>query len=246
VQYDQLQEGVSFLRDPSTLTAYDAEAVRLSLTLHPRYPEELEQALGAARSESTTAQCALAAGRSEIAAMHLEIKGASAHIEQVTAQLVRAQDALRARDVAWKQITDAMQREIEAASAHIEQVTGQLLQTREQLRVSETRHREIETASTHLADAMHREIERASTHIEHVTAQLVQTREALQVRDMEIAARSVHIATLVEALDQRAADIERWRSVAEGLTRQRDAFERSLSWRWTAPVRAIVHMFKRS
>ena len=41
VQYDQLQEGVSFLRDPSTLTAYDPDVLRLSLTLGPRYPEDI-------------------------------------------------------------------------------------------------------------------------------------------------------------------------------------------------------------
>jgi predicted nucleic acid-binding Zn-ribbon protein len=294
VQYDQLQEGASFLRDPSTLTAYDAEGVRLSLTLHPRYPEELEQALGAARSEATTAQCALAAARAEVAAMHREIEAASAHIEQVTAQLVQARDEVRARDALQREIEaasahiddvtaqlvearsvrdvmhreieaasahieqvtgqlveargvrDAMQREIEAASAHIEQVTAQLLQAREQLRASDALHRETETASNHLRDAMHLEIERASTHIEHVTAQLIQARDTLRARDTEAAARDVRIAALVEALDQRAAEIDRWRTTADDLTHKLEAFQGSLSWRWTAPIRAIVRMLRRS
>ena len=153
---------------------------------------------------------------------------------------------MRARETASKQTTDAMQREIEVASAHIEQVTAQLVQAREQLRASDARHREIDAASNHLRDAMHREIERASTHIEHVTAQLVQAREALQARDTEVAARSVHIAALAEALERQAAELERSRTVVDRLTVELEAFQRSLSWRWTAPVRAIVGMFKRS
>jgi hypothetical protein len=152
VQYDQLQEDVSFLRDPSTLTAYDPEAVRLSLTLNPRYPEELEEALGAARSE-------ISITRSEI-------------------------------------------------------------------------------------DALRRENAAASQHIDHVTEQLTETRAELRVRETELDARAARIAALVEALDQRAVEVGRWRTTVDGLTRQLDEFQRSLSWRWTAPARAVLRMFK--
>lgn len=154
VQYDQMQEGVSFLRDPSTLTAYDPEALRLSLTLNPRYPEELEEALGGARSE-------IAAERSQI-------------------------------------------------------------------------------------EALRRENEAASEHIGHVTAELMQTREELRVRDAELDARSAHLTALVDTLDQRAAEIGRWRTAVDGLTRQLEEVRHSLSWRWTAPARAILRLFKRS
>ena len=44
-----------FIRDPATLTRYDPDALRRSLTLHPRYPEELEEALREARSEVSRA-----------------------------------------------------------------------------------------------------------------------------------------------------------------------------------------------
>src|SRR5947207_5541666 len=61
VQYNQLQEGISFLRDPTTLTTYDPDLLRLSLTLSPRYPEEIEQALCGVRTELANTQVELAA-----------------------------------------------------------------------------------------------------------------------------------------------------------------------------------------
>jgi glycosyltransferase involved in cell wall biosynthesis len=42
VQYDALREGVSFLRDPATLTEWDPDAVRLALVLGHRGVEALE------------------------------------------------------------------------------------------------------------------------------------------------------------------------------------------------------------
>ncbi len=54
VQYDEVRPGASFIRDASTLTSYDPDAVRLALTLRHRGVEELEEALGAARSEVAT------------------------------------------------------------------------------------------------------------------------------------------------------------------------------------------------
>jgi hypothetical protein len=209
VQYNRIQEGASFLRDPSTLTAYDPDALRRSLTLSPRYPEDIEKALDTSQSELAATKAELAAARSEMDARHRQIEAASRHIEQVTAQLTQAREELRARD--------------------------------EQLIATNAAHRTQN-------DAMHREIETASTHIEHVTAMLARTQDEVHARTMDLAetraaagaeldARSAHIAALVEALDRRSADIHE-------LTRQRDAFQCSLSWRWTAPARAIARMLK--
>jgi glycosyltransferase involved in cell wall biosynthesis len=200
VQYDQLQEGASFLRDPSTLTMYDSDALRLSLTLHPRYPEELEEALGAARSEISANRAEISAVRSEISAVRSEISAARSEI-------------------------DAFRRNNEAASKHIDHVTAQLTETREELRVRET-----ETVALRRS-------------LQEKTAELAATRAGMQ---LELDARRAHIAALVEALDRRAAEIERWRTAVDGLTRQLHGFQRSLSWRWTAPARALLRMFKGS
>jgi glycosyl transferase family 2 len=43
-QYDEVAPGARFIRDPATLTAYDAEAVRLRLLVEHRLVEELRQA----------------------------------------------------------------------------------------------------------------------------------------------------------------------------------------------------------
>ncbi len=166
VQYDQMQEGVSFLRDPATLARYDPDAFRRSLTLHPRYPEELEEALREARSE-------VSAARSE---------------------------------------TDAFRRENETASAHIEHVTAQLGQIREELRI-----REKEAALL---------------------------RGDLEQRTSQVAARDVEITRMNQALEQRDADIERWRAAVDSLTHRLDELQRSLSWRWTAPARAAYRVLK--
>ena len=199
MQYDQLQEGMSFLRDPSTLTLYDPDVLRLSLTLAPRYPEDIEEALCATRLELAGAQSALAAARSQSDAMRSEIGRASTHIEHVTAQLTQARVELRARDAE----NAALRRSLE------------------------------------LIEAMGREIETASKHIEHVTATLARTREEVRARDIEAASLHRSVEQLTTELDAGAAHIRR-------LTRERDAFQQSLSWRWTAPARALFRMFKGS
>ena len=127
VQYDEVQEGASFLRDPSTLTPYDPDAVRLSLTLRHRGVEELEQSLDA--------------GRRQIDALRAEIAGLHAALDSQAAQV-----------------------------------------------------------------------------------------EGHRVENLR----------LLHAVGQRDADIERWRAAVDGLTRRLDDLHRSLSWRWTAPVRALV------
>jgi len=239
VQYDQLQEGVSFLRDPSTLTAYDSDAVRLSLTLSPRYPEDIEEGLRAARSELAVTQAELAARQAGLAATQSEVTTA-------------------------RSLMNAMQGEIERASTHIEDVTAQLMQTRAELGARDEQLLVEIAARRTQSDAMHREIETASKHIDHVTTTLARTREELSARESEAAAlrsslehrtkeladaraaasaeleaRSAYIAALVEALNRRSSDVDE-------LTRQRDGLQRSLSWRWTAPARAIFRLFKGS
>jgi hypothetical protein len=49
VQYDSVSDGASFVRDPSTLTDYDPDEVRLTLALRHRGVEVLESALDEAR-----------------------------------------------------------------------------------------------------------------------------------------------------------------------------------------------------
>jgi uncharacterized protein involved in exopolysaccharide biosynthesis len=120
---------------------------------------------------------------------------------------------------------EAMGREIDTASKHIEHVTATLARTHEEVRARAVDAEELRRS------------------LEQRTVELADTRAAARA---ELEARSAHIAALIEALDRRAAETVRWRTAVDGLTRQIEGFERSLSWRWTAPARALLRMFKRS
>ena len=81
VQYDEVREGGSFIRDPSTLTPYDPDAVRLALTLRHRGVEALEASLGDVQSvvetqrrelESSQIERELARTRAELCARNAE------------------------------------------------------------------------------------------------------------------------------------------------------------------------------
>ena len=164
VQYDQLQEGVSFLRDPATLARYDPDAFRRSLTLHPRYPEDLEDALRAARSE-------ISATRSEADGLRRENERASAHIEHVTAQLGQIREEL-------------CNRETEAAlfRSGLEQRTAELAKTRAKMQ-AELDNRDAEIARANQAlDQRDADSERWRTAVDSLTRRLDDLQRSLSWR----------------------------------------------------------------
>jgi len=167
VQYDELREGESFIRDPSTLTPYDPDAVRLALTLRHRDVEALEASLGEALSLA--------------GALRVEIE--SAHGE-----LARTRAALGARDAEAAGLRDELEK------------------------------RAVEVAGT-----------RAELHARNAE---------LAVRRAELLAKNAEIVRLRYAVDQRLTEIEGWRASLDDAVRRLDAFEHSLSWRWTSPARA--------
>jgi hypothetical protein len=145
VQYDNIQEGASFIRDPSTLTTFDPEALRFSLTTRHREVEECQSQLDVLRQE----------------------------LAQRCEELGQAREALKACGV----------------------------------------------------------------ESDRLRAEIPKTRA-------ELDARSAEIARITQALEQRDADIERWRATVDGLGRRLDELHQSLSWRWTAPARAIYRVLR--
>ena len=117
VQYDDVHEGASFIRDPSTLTPYDPDAVRLALTLRHRGVEALEAALAATRAdvdglrdqleaktsaldartreltrcagEFARAEVALGAAAAEAGALRRQIAERTGDVDAVTMELAR-------------------------------------------------------------------------------------------------------------------------------------------------------------
>jgi hypothetical protein len=97
VQYDQLHEGGSFIRDPSTLTRYDPDLVRIALALRHRDVEALEESLVEIRSASVmrlreleACQGELARARVELGARTGEIAALRDHLHKVATELARA------------------------------------------------------------------------------------------------------------------------------------------------------------
>ncbi len=142
VQYDDVREGDSFIREASTLTPYDPDVLRLALTLRHRDVEALEESLNEVQSIAGTCRRELESSRAELA---------------------RTRADLEARN-------GELARTVEAANAEI--------------------------------------------------------------------------AGLRDALEQRATEVECWRASVEDLVRRLDAFERSLSWRWTSPARAAYRVLR--
>ena len=203
VQYDQVHEGESFIRDPSTLTPYDPDAVRIALTLRHRGVEALEEALGNARSAVDTHR------------RELEERGEE--IKLGRQELARSQADLAARSA-----------EAGALRHDVEQRAIALADTRA----------ELETQRC-LLSARADEVAGLGAALKQRATEISALRTALDQRTAEI-------AKLGEALDQRAAEIRRWRASVEDGARRLDAFERSWSWRWTAPARAAYRVLKGS
>jgi hypothetical protein len=167
VQYDAAEEGVSFIRDPSTLTPYDPDAVRVSLTLRHRGVEALETALEEAR-------CAADALRREI--------------ESLNAAVVMARDEAQARGA-------------EAAS-------------------------------------LRSEMDRQSAELAAARAEIAAVRR-------EWDARSAEVARAVDFIAHQTRTIENMQHAIDDGARRIDALHRSLSWRLTAPARALLRAFTR-
>ena len=87
VQYDAVGERTSFLRDPSDLTPYDADAVRLELTLRPRGVEELDESLADARKVAETLRRDLEQHRAELARHRVELERCCADLARMHGEL---------------------------------------------------------------------------------------------------------------------------------------------------------------
>jgi hypothetical protein len=119
------------------------------------------------------------------------------------------------------------------------------------------RHRGVEELDAALA-AARGETARLQTELDARTAELdVRAAEAERLRaeldkrtsevadqQREIEARGTEIGALRRRLDERDATVAGLRSVADDAARRLDAVHRSLSWRWTAPLRAVVRLLR--
>jgi len=87
VQYDQVCEGDSVIRQTSALTPYDPDTVRLALTLRHRGVEALEQSLNDVRSSVEMHRRELESSRAELARTRAELEARNAALAQTRAEL---------------------------------------------------------------------------------------------------------------------------------------------------------------
>lgn len=250
IQYDAMQKGASFLRDPATLTPYDPDAVRIALALRHRGIEALEASL-------KEAQSAVEMRRRELESSRNELEGTSAELgaRSVEARNLRGEVDRRVAELAelCKQLT-ARNADATALRHQLETQAAELLRTQEDFQAVST---ELAARSAELSarcadlDGRNTELLRAQGDFQAVSAQLATRTGKLEARDAdlrtratELRARNAEIARLQAILEDRAVEIANWKNSVADLTARLDAFHRSLSWRWTSPVRAAFRLFR--
>jgi hypothetical protein len=336
VQYDGLRSGTSFIREATTLSSYDPDAVRLSLALNPRYPEELETAICAARSELAAALAGLAARSRDLdvrareaerlnAALiseHEQVRLRDALAARLNADLARAHEEIHLRDAQAARLNaevasahedihlrDALAARLnaEVAAAHEEiqlrdalaaRLNGEVAAAHEEIQLrdvqaarlnaelaaahEEIRKRDVQAAELNAALArehasvvgrnaqlaeLSAELDRRVTELAGAYAELTARHADLaalhaEVERVNIANRQLHgdladlhaantdlqldAATLHHELEERVSENVRWRTTTDAMTQRIEELQRSLSWRWTAPLRAMYRLIRRS
>jgi hypothetical protein len=138
VQYDDVQKGGSFLRDPASLLRYDADAVRVGLALRHRGVEALEASLLEMRAINQAQQ-------EELVAREQEVARRGEALARSETELARSRSELAARNAEAVRLGAEL-------SAHAIELAG----TRRQL---EDRHADLDAHRAEiakLADALER------------------------------------------------------------------------------------------
>jgi uncharacterized coiled-coil protein SlyX len=117
VQYDDVREGASFLRDATALTPYDADAVRVALAVRRPGAESLEAELGSARADIERLRGEVEAFQRELGRTRADLNAKTVDGEAVRAALEHHQAAL-----------SEARAEIDSQSAYIQTLTRALEQ----------------------------------------------------------------------------------------------------------------------
>ena len=111
VQYDDMREGASFIRDRSTLTPYDPDAIRVALTLRHRGVEALDASLAEACAMAETRRVELEARRVELEARRVELEARTQDLEQSRDALARTRADLGAKSAEAAALRNTLDRQ---------------------------------------------------------------------------------------------------------------------------------------
>lgn len=165
VQYDDLTEGASLLRDAGALTRYDPDDVRLRLTLRHRGVEALETSLCQTRDAIETLQRGVEVRTRELAAATNELEhraAALAHAEVELAARAANAERLRAELGARTAEASATLTQLRTVSVALDAHRAEIASVRD---IAESRGAEIERLRTAADDAARRlaELHRSSS-----------------------------------------------------------------------------------
>jgi hypothetical protein len=236
VQYDGVSDGGSFVRDASTLTAYDPDAVRLTLTLRHRGVEALESALEEARCVADAQRRELRGLQAALDAQHDDLEVHRVHLEQ------------RARDLdAHRRELDRHRREFESAERELAVRAEALGRTTAEL---EATRAELDRCAA-WAVSLESELKQASAFGAVRDAALADRSAALEAAiaklsavEAESTSRAREIADARELAAHQARTLAGLQAAVREHERRADHLERSLSWRLTAPARALLRALR--
>jgi len=251
VQYDDVSEATSFIRDPASLRRYDAEDVRLHLTLRHRGVEALETSIAAAAADAAALRQRIDGLVADLAARTEELARRTAEGDARTSEL---EERTRERD-AQAQELQARAAELEDRRREIDRRTEELALVRERLDATQAALTGVNADAARLrADLAERAAELSATRGELAAAreehaatrgELATARADAAALRAQLDASTSEAAEMRAGLDARAKEVAGWRAAVDDLTRRLDAYERSLSWRWTAPARAAYRLVTR-
>ena len=235
-EFEASQQELAWTRDALAARSAEAAALRSNLAQRTTALTEARHDLAARNAELSAAGGEIARLRDVLGHRDAEIEGLRDVLGHRDAEIQGLRDVLGHRDAELQRLRDVLGHR-DAAIAGLRDTLGQGDAEIKGLR-DVLGHRDAEIKG--LRDVLG-----------HRDAAIAGLRDALGHRDGEIAGlrhtrehQSTEIAGQRDALRERAVEIERWRSVVEDGARRIDAFERSLSWRWTSPARAAARLFR--
>jgi hypothetical protein len=183
VQYDRLGEGASFVKDPSTLAAFDGDAVRAALPL--RAVETLEQALAAGGRRIDALVTETARLDDEVGRRDAELALKDGEIDRRGIEIARRDIEIAARDSALMTLRVELDRRAsELAALHLSTRTT-LDAHLEHIRAQQDEHRRLQDEHRRLVDTIGEravEIERWRKAVDGLTRELSDLKASLSWR----------------------------------------------------------------
>jgi predicted nucleic acid-binding Zn-ribbon protein len=257
VQYDGVEAGHRFIRDPATLTAYDPDAIRLQLFLRHRGVEELESALAVSEHDLESVQRGKATHSEELERLRREQIAASRETEQAQAErdaLARTLVEVGTQRDALARTLDAVEGERDGLARTLDEVEGErdvLARSLDQVQVE----RDTMTRTLKEVQAQHHTLARTLVEVRAQRDALVRTldqvhaeRNSLDRALNEVQAQRDALAHtlndvqaqrdgLAHANDELSADLSR-------LQARIDELLASWSWRVAGPAREILRRLR--